>query len=126
MGIFLNRGIEEFKKTLNSQLYVDKTDIIGFLNRVVNTEQSYICVCRPRRFGKSVTVNMIAAYYEKGSDSRMLFDRKKLSELDGWDNEINKYRRSYSYRMTIAVRQVTITIIQWAHFLLLQEMESRK
>lgn len=56
----------------------------------------------------------------------MLFDRKKLSELDGWDNEINKYRRSYSDRMTIAVRQVTITIIQWAHFLLLQEMESRK
>ena len=126
MGIFLNRGIEEFKKTLNSQIYVDKTDIIGFLNRVVNTEQSCICVCRPRRFSKSVTVNMIAAYYEKGSDSRMLFDRKKLSELDGWDNEMNKYRRSYSDRMTITVRQVTITIIQWAHFLLLQEMESRK
>lgn len=126
MGIFLNRGIKEFKKTLNSQIYVDKADIIGFLNRVVNTEQSCICVCRPRRFGKSVTVNMIAAYYEKGSDSRMRFDRKKLSELDGWDNEINKYRRSYSDRMTIAVRQVTITIIQWAHFLLLQEMESRK
>ena len=91
MGIFLNRGIEEFKKTLNSQIYVDKTDIIGFLNRVVNTEQSYICVSRPRRFGKSVTANMIAAYYEKGSDSRMLFDGKKLSEIDGWDSEMNKY-----------------------------------
>lgn len=126
MGIFLNRGIKEFKKTLNSQIYVDKTDIIGFLNRVVNTEQSCICVCRLKRFGKSVTVNMIAAYYEKGSDSRMLFDRKKLSELDGWDNEMNKYRRSYSDRITITVRQVTITIIQWVHFLLLQEMESRK
>lgn len=126
MGIFLNKGIEEFKKTLNSQIYVDKTDIIVFLNRVVNTEQSCICVCRPRRFGKSVTVNMIAAYYEKGIDSRMLFDRKKLSEIDGWDNEMNKYRRSYSDRMTITVRQVTITIIQLAHFLLLQEMESRK
>ena len=91
MGIFLNRGIEEFKRTLNSQIYVDKTDIIGFLNRVVNTEQSYICVSRPRRFGKSVTANMIAAYYEKGSDSRMLFAGKKLSEIDSWDTEMNKY-----------------------------------
>ena len=34
--------------------------------------------------------------------------------------------RSYSNRMTITARQVTNTIIQWAHFLLLQEMESRK
>ena len=27
MGIFLNRGNEEFKKVLNSEIYVDKTDI---------------------------------------------------------------------------------------------------
>ena len=79
MGSFLNRGIEEFKRVLNSQIYVDKTDIIGFLNRVINTEQAYLCVSRPRRFGKSVTANMIAAYYEKGNNSLSLFEGKKLS-----------------------------------------------
>ena len=69
MGIFLNRGIEEFESVVNSKIYVDKTDMIDFFNDVIETEQRYVCVSRPRRFGKSVTANMIAAYFEKGSDS---------------------------------------------------------
>jgi hypothetical protein len=73
MGMFLNRGNEEFTRAVNSGLYVDKTDMINFFNEVINTEQSYICVSRPRRFGKSITANMIAAYFEKGCDSRSLF-----------------------------------------------------
>lgn len=91
MGIFLNRGTEEFQRMLNSTIYVDKTDMIDFFNGVINTEQSYICVSRPRRFGKSITANMIAAYYEKGSDSTALFEGKKLSGIDGWKKEMNQY-----------------------------------
>jgi hypothetical protein len=91
MGIFLNRGIEEFKRVVNSELYVDKTDMIDFFNKAINTEQSYVCVSRPRRFGKSITANMIAAYFEKGSDSRELFQGRKLSETENWDRNMNKY-----------------------------------
>jgi hypothetical protein len=91
MGIFLNRGNEEFERVVNSGLYVDKTDMINFFNQVVNTEQSYVCVSRPRRFGKSITANMIAAYFEKGCDSRSLFEGRKLSETENWDKNLNKY-----------------------------------
>jgi hypothetical protein len=91
MGMFLNRGNEEFTRVLNSGLYVDKTDMINFFNQVLNTEQSYVCISRPRRFGKSITANMIAAYFEKGCDSRSLFDGRKLSESENWDKNLNKY-----------------------------------
>lgn len=63
-GFFLNRGNEEFDSVVHSQIYVDKTDILNFFNKVINTEQRYVCVSRPGRFSKSVTANTIAAYYE--------------------------------------------------------------
>ena len=82
MGIFLNRGNEEFDSVIHSQIYVDKTDILHFFNEVINTEQRYVCVSRPRRFGKSITANTIAAYFEKGCDSRPLFQGRKISEYE--------------------------------------------
>jgi hypothetical protein len=91
MGIFLNRGNEEFTDVVNAELYVDKTDMINFFNQVINTEQRYVCVSRPRRFGKSITANMIAAYFEKGCDSRSLFEGRKLAETENWDKNLNKY-----------------------------------
>ena len=91
MGIFLNRGNEEFKKVLNSEIYIDKTDMLDFFNQVLDTEQQYVCVSRPRRFGKSITANTIAAYFEKGCDSRPLFQGRKLSEYENWDCNLNKY-----------------------------------
>lgn len=81
MGFFFNRGTEEFERVIDSEIYVDKTDMLSFFNKVINTEQSYICVSRPRRFGKTITANMLAAYFEKGSDSTALFEGRKLSKL---------------------------------------------
>lgn len=60
MGMFLNRGTQEFERVINSEIYIDKTDMISFFNKVIDTEQSYICVSRPRRFGKSITVYCIS------------------------------------------------------------------
>ena len=91
MGIFLNRGNEEFDSVVHSQIYIDKTDILHFFNEVINTEQRYVCVSRPRRFGKSITANTIAAYFEKGCDSRPLFEGRKLSQFENWDCNLNKY-----------------------------------
>lgn len=91
MGMFLNRGKEEFERVVNSEIYVDKTEMIEFFNKVIETEQAYVCVSRPRRFGKTMAANMIAAYFEKGSDSRSLFEGRKLSLHSGWDKNMNKY-----------------------------------
>lgn len=91
MGLYLNRGNQEFRSVVNSKIYVDKTDMISYLNSLVNTEQRYVCVTRPRRFGKSITANMIAAYYERGCNSFDLFQDRKLSQYEDWDCKLNQY-----------------------------------
>ena len=64
MGIYLNPSSFGFKRSLNSEIYVDKTGLIEKTNALLDTEQKFICVSRPRRFGKSMAVNMLSAYDE--------------------------------------------------------------
>lgn len=63
MGIYLNPGNIDFQQALNSKIYVDKSMLIEYANSVIYTEQKFICVSRPRRFGKSMAANMLTAYY---------------------------------------------------------------
>lgn len=73
MGIYLNPDNNGFWESTRSEIYVDKTGLITYTNRYMNTEQKYMCVSRPRRFGKSMTLKMLNAYYSCGCDSRDLF-----------------------------------------------------
>ena len=68
MGRFLNPDNSAFQTTLNSEIYVDKTGLIAYTNRVVDTMQAFICNSRPRRFGKSIT----AQYNDENSLSSVL------------------------------------------------------
>ena len=70
MGRFVNPDNSAFQVALNSEIYVDKTGLIAYTNKVMNTKQALICNSRPRRFGKSITADMLTAYYSKGCDSR--------------------------------------------------------
>ena len=63
MGRFVNPGNEAFRVVLNSEIYIDKTGLIEYTNKVMNTTQAFICNSRPRRFGKSITADMLTAYY---------------------------------------------------------------
>ncbi len=58
MGIYLNPGNIDFQQALNSKIYVDKSMLIEYANSVIYTEQKFICVSRPRRFGKSMAVGL--------------------------------------------------------------------
>ena len=69
MGTYVNPGIERFRISRNSRFYVDKSTLLKVLNNKVNKKDRFICVSRPRRFGKTMAANMIAAYYSKGCDS---------------------------------------------------------
>ena len=60
MGGYLNPGSDLFEMALRSQIFVDKSGLIEKTNRCVRTLQRYICVSRPRRFGKSMGVDMLA------------------------------------------------------------------
>ena len=91
MGRFLNPDNSAFQKILNSEIYVDKSQLISYTNRMINTEQAFICNSRPRRFGKSVTANMLTAYYSKGCNSEELFSELDISRADSFKKHLNKY-----------------------------------
>lgn len=46
---------------------------------LVQTGNNHICITRPRRFGKTVTANMISAFFSNACDARFIF------VLDEWD-----------------------------------------
>ena len=91
MGIYLNPGNEKFRQAVNSEIYVDKTGLIQYTNKVLGTLQQYLCISRPRRLGKSVAANMLTAYYSKGCESKELFHGLKISEDDNFEQHLNRY-----------------------------------
>lgn len=91
MGILLNQDNIDFQQALNSEIYVDKTELIVHTNRVLHTEQKFICISRPRRFGKSMAANMLTAYYSCGCKSREMFSNYKIAQTDSFEKHLNKY-----------------------------------
>ncbi len=90
MGLYLNPGKESFQQICNG-IYVDKTDMIDYINSTIGTPAKLTCFSRPRRFGKSFAAKMLCAYYDKSCDSRELFDGLKISEMDSFEKYLNKY-----------------------------------
>ncbi len=69
-------GIQDFEKLIDNQnKYVDKTE---YIYRLVHTNVPYF-LSRPRRFGKSLLLSTMKAYWE---GKRRLFDGLKISELE--------------------------------------------
>ena len=90
MGIYLNPNNENFARTLKRPIYVDKTQMISVINYFMETDNTYLCVSRPRRFGKTIAGNMLSAYFSKGCDSRSLFAPYKISSDPSFESNLNK------------------------------------
>lgn len=82
MGRFLNPDNSAFQVALNSEIYIDKTGVLEYTNKVLDTKQALICNSRPRRFGKSTTADMISAYYSVGCDSEKMFEYRAISKSE--------------------------------------------
>ena len=91
MGAYLNPGKEAFEEAVNSEIFIDKTEMLGYLNTIVKTKQKYVSVSRPRRFGKTMAADMICAYYDRDADSRELFEKRKLAGMSDWDEYLGKF-----------------------------------
>lgn len=91
MGRYLNPTNTGFRMVLRSPIYVDKTMMIEQLNRIVGTYEPMICVSRPRRFGKSIAINMLAAYYSRGCESKELFQGLNISGAESFAKHLNQY-----------------------------------
>lgn len=110
MGIYLNPGNEQFTVSVNSELYVDKTELIKYTNSRIGKDRPLICSSRPRRFGKTMAVTMLAAYYSKGCHSEKLFAEFKISRNEFFKKHLNKYN-------------VLLLDIQWMYGNALEEMK---
>lgn len=91
MGVYLNPKNNNFEMACHSEIYVDKTEMIALTNRMIDTQQRFICISRPRRFGKSMAAYMLAAYYGKDCDSSKLFAPYKIAKNIEYQNYLNQY-----------------------------------
>ena len=91
MGVYINPGSGKFERAIRSEIYIDKTELISKTNKVLGTEQCYVCVSRPRRFGKSMTANMLVAYYEKDIDTSNIFNDYKIASDLSYQKHLNQY-----------------------------------
>lgn len=80
-----------FQEIINSEIYVDKSMLIDKISRKIRTSDKYICITRPRRFGKSVNAHMLAAYYTIGINAQPLFDRLSVSRSANYAAHRNCY-----------------------------------
>ena len=91
MGSYLNPGNFSFRGSLRSKIYVDKSKLIARTNEAICTEQKYICVSRPRRFGKSMAANMLAAYYDRSENTEDLFQNLAIGKDESYKEHLNQY-----------------------------------
>jgi len=92
MGAFYNPNNNTFRDDLSNDLYIDKSMLLAQTNSCIGkSSQKFLCVSRPRRFGKSMAANMLTAYYSKGCDSCKLFKGLKIESNPSFERNLNKY-----------------------------------
>ncbi len=91
VSLYLNQDNKRFERSLNTEIYVDKSMLIKECNKLFNTENCFMCVTRPRRFGKTMALAMLNAYYSKGCDSKNLFKGLKIENDGSYNEQLNKH-----------------------------------
>lgn len=93
MGFYVNPPADAFFAILNTETYVDKSELIAYTNRVLESNHMLTCSSRPRRFGKSFAAKMLAAYYSREASSRTLFEHLKIAKMKDvqFEENLNKH-----------------------------------
>ena len=97
MGYFLNDDFLEnnFELVTNSKYFIDKSMLIEKINSYMGIEDRYVCITKPRRFGKTTNLQMLASYYSKGADFKYLFDKLEISKSKTYLGHLNKHNVIY-------------------------------
>ena len=91
MGKYLNPGNEAFCISVEDDIYVDKSGLISFTNSRIGKRKRYLCASRPRRFGKSMTAEMLSAYYSRNCDSEALFHNLEIAKDKSYRQHLNHH-----------------------------------
>ena len=87
----INPGDRLFLAARNLKIYVDKSELLIYTNERIGASDKYICISRPRRFGKTFALDMIAAYYDRTCDASKVFDGLKITKHQSFSIFANKY-----------------------------------
>ena len=91
MSLYLNRN-EDFSNYVNDTIFIDKSNLITITNNNIRKPSSkFMCVTRPRRFGKTMALSMLNAYYSKSCDSQSLFDKLNIAKDNSYLEHLNKH-----------------------------------
>ena len=105
MGNILNPTRENsfirLVKSKDNDIFIDKTDFIEKMSAKINKDKCFIAVTRPRRFGKTITAQMLLTYYTKGYANTNIFDNLKISNAKSYEEHLNKYDVIYIDMNTI-------------------------
>ena len=93
MGFYLNStaAYTMYRDECVKTYFVDKTRMLEELIPLVEEGSNYVCITRPRRFGKSMAANMIAAYFAKDNDAADVFDSLYISGVEDYHKYLNCY-----------------------------------
>ncbi|MCM1134009.1 MAG: ATP-binding protein [Clostridium sp.] len=94
MGMFLNSIVpfEKYRDTARTRFFVDKTPLIDEVILAADEDaQKYLCITRPRRFGKSIAANMIGAFLGKAANGKEVFDALKIAKSNNYQKHLNKH-----------------------------------
>lgn len=93
MALYLNTNAayKDFQMLSSDKYFVDKSAIIEKVNERVKTKNRFLCVTKPRRFGKTSVLNMLGAYYGKAYPSKVLFDGLEISRSQSYEVYLNQY-----------------------------------
>ncbi len=125
MGIYLNPDSSRFEEAVNSDIYIDKTGLIAYTNSVLHTMQKYICISRPRRFGKSIAANMLTAYYSRGCHTKELFSQFEIAKSDTFETYLNQYHTLFINMQEMLSRSRTVEeLVEKLQRLVIRELKA--
>jgi len=97
MTYFINKKIinNSFTKAANDEYFVDKSELIEKINKLIGSSSQFLCITRPRRFGKTLNAMMLESYYSKNANFKNLFDKLNISKSDTYLTHLNKHNVVY-------------------------------
>ena len=121
MSRFLDYGNSDFRSVRDSN-FVDKSGLINVLNEKIGKESRFMCISRPRRFGKSVAAKMIYAYYDRSCDSRELFKGLEITKSPDFEKHLNKYPTIYLDWNRFAAKDKS-TVVKDAQIAIIEDLQ---
>lgn len=102
----------DFNMLVHDRFFVDKSGIIEIISERIHTKNRYICVTKPRRFGKTSVLNMLGAYYGKAYASGDLFDGLAVSRSKTYRTHLNQY-----HLINLCLNDIPLDMSQYENYI---------